>query len=809
MTSTLDHQVGQGAALRQDRIGNALVVHPEDAVSDEARDLALRIAADPENDIVVLDLPDGVPFAVWQSLVQTWPRQRRRGIRLVTCRSGPGAAGLTAQWLSQLLRCVVYAPDGHLTVGASGTVLAHSSPDSGWLRFRPGKPPVRVATRYPAPVWDTIASETRVLGANTRAEPLTAGLWIHDTRDPQRVERHRRLLETASAFDPEALTVVLGCPETPPVALEEVRRIWDDLTLDQRIRLRFAAYGPVVTPDGDRLGQALADTLAAPVVCFTGLPLTAPYTEAAYPVNAAGEPGWPAFVRELGFAPRILPVSLPRRPVVLSHRMPMDLGEEVARLTYQPESDVLVEIVEAGLWVRAPQAPDHAERLRGLPALPDYCAVVFEDSDPQTGTRLMQFARKLAEQLNDARVVSRVRPASELMPSDEDGFVMSAPPPPSLPEQWNGPTPLPLPSRAGTVTKAAAPEQTENSAIGSPAEVLPPTEEPQPVEASAPARPETRPAVEEDTSPELVVVPAPIEAETAPAAVEHPTPLVPVESPPAVVAVETRPAGVTAEVAAARETPEPPAPASSAPRVVDQDRELLRGMLALVDPWADVDALYAAVQRVLPGYPADRGLAEAVALRWYLSRGGAVIDPVLCNGDDGPHRPITVMAVAALARLPRYVGAVTYARTPGPEEWEMYQDAPLVTDWGFVHALAEPCALQDGDTDVVIWSLTGALTGLLEPEDDAGVTDRVVFTPGTTFKLLDLTPPADGRRGRILLREVGSDEHDGLAGSTTLSADREAAIAMLRELRGWESSSSLARTRPGATVRFDRLPGLV
>ncbi|MEV8504181.1 hypothetical protein AB0368_05020 [Actinoplanes sp. NPDC051475] len=759
MTSTLDHRVVPGTALLQDRIGNALVLHPDEPVSDEARDLALRIAADPGNDIVVLDLPDGVPFAVWQSLVRTWPRRRRRGVRLVTCRSGPGTAGLTAQWLAQLLRCVVHAPDGKLTVGPSGTVLAHSSPDSGWLRFRPGKPPVWYAKRYPAPAWDAAAVETRTLGPTTRAEPLTGGLWIHDTRDPQRVERHRTLLETASPCDPDALTVVLGCPGTPPLGLDEVRRLWNDLTDDQRTRLRFAAYGPVTTPDGDRLGQALADVLGAPVVCFAGLPLTAPYEEAAYPVRADGEPGWPAFTRELGFSPRILPVSLPRRPVILAHRVPLDLGTEVAPLTYRADSDVLVEIVEAGLWVRPAHAPEHAERVRGLAADPDHCAVLFEDG-------LLPVARRLAERLNDARVTSRARPAAELIRAEpEEAFVAPAP----EPERWNEPTPLPVASRDAAAA-TTAPEPPSVVELASPPRAIEPAE----ILPRATVTPLSSPPVAPMPLSSSPVAPPPVSSPLAP-----PVALPAAEAPPA-----------------------------------DEDHEWLRRTLAGLDPAAGIDSLCRAAGAVLDGQRelgdarSGRAVAEAAALCWYLTRGGTGLDPLLCNGDDGDHRRLADLASAALERLPRYAGAVTYARTPAPQEWEMYQDARLIADWGFVHALTEPCAEQDGDTNVLIWSLTAARTGAFEPEGDAAVTDRVVFRPGTMFKVLELRPPAGRQRGSILLRELDPAE-DGGIDPAPLPADAEAVTTLLGELRRWALSRPQPRTGAGAAARFDRLPGLI
>ncbi|MER6871744.1 hypothetical protein ABT279_16505, partial [Amycolatopsis sp. NPDC000673] len=69
-------------ALEKKTVGNALVVHLAEGMTVQAQSLALGVAADPEHDLVVVDLPVDSPIAMWESVARALPR-RRRGVRLV------------------------------------------------------------------------------------------------------------------------------------------------------------------------------------------------------------------------------------------------------------------------------------------------------------------------------------------------------------------------------------------------------------------------------------------------------------------------------------------------------------------------------------------------------------------------------------------------------------------------------------------------------------------------------------------------------------------------------------------------------
>src|SRR5436190_15329305 len=104
--------------VEQHTVGNAMVLHGSEKISPEAQSLALSVVTDAENDIVVLDLGDGMPIHSWESMASVLPR-RRRGIRLVACGRQQNAAAMAGQWLSERLNRTVIAPDGELIRGSA------------------------------------------------------------------------------------------------------------------------------------------------------------------------------------------------------------------------------------------------------------------------------------------------------------------------------------------------------------------------------------------------------------------------------------------------------------------------------------------------------------------------------------------------------------------------------------------------------------------------------------------------------------------------------------------------------------------
>ncbi|MEU0958897.1 hypothetical protein ABZ328_05295 [Micromonospora aurantiaca] len=993
----------------QHTVGNALVVHAEDAISPEAQSLALSVIEDAENDVVVLDLGDGMPISAWEAMAGVLPR-RRRGIRLIACGRHGNSAAMAGQWLSERLNRTVIAPDGDLVRGSAGTLFVHSAPGSGWVRFRPGRPPAWDAKRYPTPRWDRAAIDTRPSSATAEIEPIPAGVWIHSNRDPQVVDPQRQRLTAYVPCQAETMTVLLGCPGTPPLSLDDVVRFWRGLDEENRQRVRFVQFGEVRIPEGEAFGQALADLLNTDVTCYTGVPIGSPHRYEIRTVLPDGAFGWAPYALELSYTPRAHPNSRARRPTVLSHRPPLAGAEEVAPRVYWFAPGAVVEVVQTGLWVRSTAEPKNAEQVRSAMLDAGSGTLVFDDTVHSTAHRMRELALDLAARVDGMAGTSRaLMPASVLVPGAKpasraevvidletemravgatvpvpayvevappapvappaaDSVVVAVPAPvPPLPagrEQPAAPPAVPLPVAPALPPPPVAPIASELpappvvplvSALPAPPAVPLPAAPPVVSEPPAPPvvaelpeppavplvselpAPPAPPVVSELPPPPAVplptappVVPVVVSAPTPPIAAGEPvTPAVPAApaapagpgaadgpvvaadsgSGPSAAPVEdaghdtypapptmpagfgepappTMPAGfgqalATPPVAAGPAAPVaalpslpavavdlPPAPPAGAgpshvaapARIAEPDGQaepsnaatpsdnaepsevaaearvqpvpsagagaLLSEKKGLADERAwlrrtlsrEFDVMASSVSRIMSEHPGMQGsgvstedvLADSVALRLYLTGRGPGVDAGLRSGRKGPHVPFARCVVAGVSRMPSFRGTTVYRLSPTAGEWALYQDRRLVTDWSFVNALTQPCASEDGDTDVLIWSMTARRTSLLEPEGDEHVEDRVLFLPGTNFKVLDLRRPAEGERGAVLLREIGANEIDdtGRVDSNRVSLDELAITSLRRSVDRWATAEPRVRIGAAARGRLRVLPGL-
>ncbi|PPA56908.1 hypothetical protein [Micromonospora chalcea] len=1045
----------------QHTVGNALVVHAEDAISSEAQSLALSMIEDAENDVVVLDLGDGMPISAWESMAGVLPR-RRRGIRPVACGRHGNSAAMAGQWLSERLNRTVIAPDGDLVRGSAGTLFVHSVPGSGWVRFRPGRPPAWDAKRYPTPAWDRAAVDTRPSSAVAEIEPIPAGVWIHSNRDPQVVDPQRRRLTAYVPCQAETMSVLLGCPGTPPLSLDDVVRFWRGLDEEHRQRVRFVQFGEIRMPEGEAFGQALADLLNTEVTCYTGVPIGSPQKYEIRTVLPDGAFGWAPYALELSYSPRAHPNSRARRPTVLRHRPPLTGAEELAPRVYWFAPGAVVEVVQSGLWVRATAEPKNAEQVRAAMLDARSGTLVFDDTVHAAAERMRELAADLAARVDGMAGTARtlmpasvlvpgakpssraqvvvdleaetravggpapmpayveVAPPAPVAPASADSVVVAGPAPvtserdplagtPMLPRPPAVPRPvapgvpafptlppppvLPIPSElpappvvpsgsdlpAPLVPELPPPPVAFASDLPAPPVVPPPVEPvlpavpgerpvsgppsavpaaagPAPVPPAALAGPvpagrpipsggsgesagqNGRPALPEPivaADPVVTVEPvepvepvgpvgslgpvppvgsvAPADRAGPPEPVEHVDPLVraepsahteaigggltahggqdaapgayPIPEPPTMPAGfgEPEPPTMPAGFGQALATPPPVAPGPVAPTVpsltvhaVDPipaaatpattsapatapgevepsaaeagppgEAEPVDSAEARVQPvpsagagallsekkgladeraWLrrtlsrEFDVMASSVSRIMSQHPGMQGsgvstedvLADSVALRLYLTGRGPGVDAGLRSGRKGPHVPFARCVVAGVSRMPSFRGTTVYRLSPTDREWELYQDRRLVTDWSFVNALTQPCATEDGDTDVLIWSMTARRTSLLEPEGDEHVEDRVLFLPGTNFKVLDQRRPAAGERGAVLLREIGANEIDdtGRVDSNRVSLDELAVTSLRRSLDRWATAEPRERIGAGARGRLRVLPGL-
>ncbi|MFF5859013.1 hypothetical protein ACFY8B_25865 [Streptomyces sp. NPDC012751] len=405
------------------RAGHALLIHPKGRVNAQAVAFAEGLPADPDHQVVVLDLPADPGDATWAVVARLLGRGHPGGYRLVTGRTLPGGMVPVGQWLADRLDRAVVVPDGAPVPAAGGVLYIPADRGPGWVRLLPRRPPTPVSRRFPAPYWEfTLSDRTWRTSDRAVVDPLPSGVWLHGDGQGGALSPHRDLLVSRLAYRRDLLTVVLGCPGGDELPLDDVTRFWHSLLPGVRDLVRFVTYGPLAVPDGSGPGQALADRLGVPVTFDNGLPVSHAVGETpeVHALDADGTPGWAAFARQLRFTPAQLTGGLPTAPVVVGHRPVFDDLPETAPGRYRYD-DAVLEVVPSGLWLRpsseSGEAGDAAEAAAIRSAAPSarHVNVVF-GTGGQGGGRMRELAERLLQRLDPAlRAMARLVPAVQLV----------------------------------------------------------------------------------------------------------------------------------------------------------------------------------------------------------------------------------------------------------------------------------------------------------------------------------------------------------------------------------------------------------
>ncbi|MGW4995857.1 hypothetical protein ACWEQ3_51425 [Streptomyces mirabilis] len=192
--------------------------------------------------------------------------------------------------------------------------------------------------------------------------------------------------------------------------------------------------------------------------------------------------------------------------------------------------------------------------------------------------------------------------------------------------------------------------------------------------------------------------------------------------------------------------------------------------------------------------------ADLAAVHLYLTEEWEWLDEAVLGGTAGAHLPLARCVASGLRRLPSYRGPAIVRTTAVGMATDWYQENRFVVDQGFWTASASAAALSEGGPGFLVWSLTGRRTETVDPFAPG----RLVFLPGTRFKVLRVT---EGRQPVVLMRELFPPEQAargprGSAGDETEWLD-ESTVAELE--RAAEPSGQIADAmRPRG-----RLPGLV
>ncbi|MER5605902.1 hypothetical protein [Micromonospora tulbaghiae] len=802
-------------------VGNALVLHASERISTEARTVALSVDRDPDNDIVILDLQHELPFDIWDTVATELRRQRlRRGIRLVVCGARPETGALAGQWLSDRLGRPVIAPFGRMIPGAAGLLFVHATDLGGWVCYRRGHTPVWQSKRYPVPAWDGAAVDHLTISSTCAAEPLPGGVWLRESRDEAAVAVHGSHLTSTMPCLPDAMPVLVGCPGTAPLRLDDIARFWRGLAPEGREHARFVQYGPVALPDGEPFGQALADLLRCPVRVFTGVPSGRPDGPAMFTVDADGRPGWQVFAEELAYRPRETLGAKAVTPRILRHRAPPELGERVGPRVYQYAHDAVVEVIPSGLWLRAPEPPRHADRIRAVPMDPNRVRLVVDDPAPAAAERHRELAGDLAARLDPAtRRRAAVQPSSVVAPGRPGLSARGIEAGTYRHTTAHAAGPLPAPS-----VPAPVPEAVPVTVAGPPA---PATDEVRAGGVAVPAvPPDPAPpdgAGLQDAGLEVVGLPwagtdvaglqgaGPVVAGLDGAGLDAtgPDATVPDAAGPVLGGGAGWATSPTMTLPVHRPAPAPVrfqrTPGDDARGVrpgpdLDEERTWFRRAFR-----REIAAVSADVADVLAAHPALAGGADATecatAVRLYLSAAGDGLDQALRSAEPGGHVPFARCVSAGVRRLPVHRGVAYAGAELTTADLRRIAQRRVLTDWGFTNALAEPPADLPGAVEVLIWSATARRTAAFETGD--GVPARVLFLPGTAFTVLQVQEPEAGAPARLLLRELAVEEPpvDGRVRFDAL------ALAALRQ-------HLARRTGPGTPVpaaaarRFLGVPGL-
>jgi hypothetical protein len=236
-------------------------------------------------------------------------------------------------------------------------------------------------------------------------------------------------------------------------------------------------------------------------------------------------------------------------------------------------------------------------------------------------------------------------------------------------------------------------------------------------------------------------------------------------------------------------------------RGIAQEREWMRRTFS-----EQYNSVAGSVSRVMSESPGLRGrsrtevadaLTELVAVRLYLSGDSRQADAAVREATAGPHVPLARCVTAGLRRLPSYRGPALLRTRLGEAERDWYREGRLATEWAFCHARTtlHPGPTGSGATDVLIWSMTARRTSSLDP----AVPDRVLFLPGTAFRVLRTEGSA------VLMRELSPSETQDGGGLGDVAAKLDdIAVKGLEKIL-----DALERTGTDAAAESADPPGLI
>ncbi|WP_285753478.1 hypothetical protein [Lentzea sp. NBRC 105346] len=150
-------------------------------------------------------------------------------------------------------------------------------------------------------------------------------------------------------------------------------------------------------------------------------------------------------------------------------------------------------------------------------------------------------------------------------------------------------------------------------------------------------------------------------------------------------------------------------------------------------------------------------VTDLTALVACLSQDEEMVVETLRMGRLGRLRPYVSCVVSSLSRLPSFAGVTACWGGSGPTGPRRYRTGDILVDHGLLDTIANPVQRVGGQIEYVVWSVSGRR---VEVTDRVAIStqERVIFPPGTAFRVLAVVEAEDDQPMQVMLQEVASDQ---------------------------------------------------
>ncbi|WP_179953710.1 hypothetical protein [Lentzea guizhouensis] len=176
-------------------------------------------------------------------------------------------------------------------------------------------------------------------------------------------------------------------------------------------------------------------------------------------------------------------------------------------------------------------------------------------------------------------------------------------------------------------------------------------------------------------------------------------------------------------------------------------------------------------------------VTDLTALLACVSQDEEMVVDTLRMGRLGRLRPYVACIVSGLNRLPVHNGVATVWGVSGPTGPRRYRSGDVLVEHGLLDAVANPAQRVEGAVEYLLWSVSGRR---VEVADRVAVAteERVVFPPGTGFRVLAVAEAEGDHPMQVLLQEMAGPAAEQEIANTRPSvlSQLERAAANLRVL---------------------------